>query len=248
MRPPAFGWLNRPGLAGGVDKTGERAGELLDLDFGSVEFGSVTSQPLPGSNPGLKALILAIATVSRKKRPKTAIGIGLGLPSDLPAEALAEEWLQGLGLLVEVPPVVDYLSLNLSAAANRRFVGEDLRPVLFDALAKVAHWRSTQNADGRLQLAVKLPLEAAAGLVPVMQHAGVGQLTVVMSDTLERSVGLTLLRQLSLVARDMRIVAVGGIRSAADRLEMLNAGCAGVQVHRLFMAEGPATPSLLLTC
>lgn len=42
MRQPAFGWLNRPGLAGGIDKTGERADELLGLGFGSVEFGSVT--------------------------------------------------------------------------------------------------------------------------------------------------------------------------------------------------------------
>lgn len=248
MRHPEFGWLSRPGLAGGIDKTGERALELLELDFGSVEFGSVTTQPLPGSNPGLQALIRAIATVSRKKRPKIAIGIGLGLPPDLPVEALGDEWLQGLGLLAELPPVVDYLSLNLSAAANRRFVGEELRTVLLDALAQVAHCRRRQLSDGRPQLAVKLPLEAAAGLLPAIRQAGVGQLTVVISDALERSVGLAMLRQLSSAASGVRIVAVGGIRSAADRLEMLNAGCAGVQVHRLFVAEGSATPGLLLTC
>jgi dihydroorotate dehydrogenase len=248
MMHPAFGWLNRPGLAGGIDKTGERADELLGLGFGSVEFGSVTSQSLPGSNPGLKALILAIATVSRKKRPKTAIGIGLGLPPDLPAEALADEWLQGLGLLAEAPPVVDYLSLNLSAAANRRFVGEDLRPVLLDALAQVAHWRHRQSSVDRPQLAVKLPLEAAIRLVPAIEQAGVGQMTVVISDAQARPVGLVMLRQLCAAAPGVRIVAVGGIRNATDRLKMLNAGCAGVQVHRLFVAEGAATPGLLLTC
>ena len=247
MMRPGFGWLNRPGLAGGIDKTGERAAELLALDFGSVEFGSVTRLPLPGSNPGLQALILAIATVSRKKRPKTAIGIGLGLPPDLPAEALADEWLQGLGLLAELPPVPDYLSLNLSAAANRRFVGADLRPVLLDALAQVAQWRQKQSPVDRPQLAVKLPLEAAIGLVPAIRQAGVGQMTVVIPDAQPRRVGLLMLRQLCSAASGMRIVAVGGIRNATDRLEMLNAGCAGVQVHRLFVAEGAATPGLLLT-
>lgn len=248
MRQPAFGWLNRPGLAGGIDKTGERADELLGLGFGSVEFGSVTRQPLPGSNPGLEALILAIATVSRKKRPKTAIGIGLGLPPDLPAEALADEWLQGLGLLADLPPVLDYLSLNLSAAANRRFVGPDLRPVLLDALAQVAHWRHRQSPADRPQLAVKLPLEAAIGLVPAIRQAGVGQMTVVISDGQARPVALVMLRQLCAAAPGLRIVAVGGIRNATERLKMLNAGCAGVQVHRLFVAAGAATPGLLLTC
>lgn len=248
MRQPAFGWLNRPGLAGGIDKTGERADELLGLGFGSVEFGSVTRQPLPGSNPGLEALILAIATVSRKKRPKTAIGIGLGLPPDLPAEGLADEWLQGLGLLAELPLVPDYLSLNLSAAANRRFVGPDLRPVLLDALAQVAHWRHRQTTADRPQLAVKLPLEAAIGLIPAIRQAGVGQMTVVISDGQARPVALVMLRQLCAAAQGVRIVAVGGIRNATERLKMLNAGCAGVQVHRLFVAEGAATPGLLLTC
>lgn len=248
MMHPEFGWLSRPGLAGGIDKTGERALELLALDFGSIEFGSVTTQPLPGSNPGLQALIRAIATVSRKKRPKTAIGIGLGLPPDLPVEALADEWLQGLALLAEAPPVVDYLSLNLSAAANRRFVSPDLRPVLLDALARVGQWRQMQSLVDSPQLAVKLPLDAAIGLVPAIRQAGVGQMTAVIPDAQLRRVGLLMLRQLCSAASGVRIVAVGGIRSAADRLEMLNAGCAGVQVHRLFVAEGSATPGLLLTC
>lgn len=248
MMDPEFGWLSRPGLAGGIDKTGERALELLALNFGSIEFGSVTTQPLPGSNPGLQALIQAIATVSRKKRPKTAIGIGLGLPPDLPVEALADEWLQGLALLAEAPPVVDYLSLNLSAAANRRFVGPDLRPVLLDALARVGQWRQMQSLVDSPQLAVKLPLDAAIGLVPAIRQAGVGQMTAVIPDAQPRRVGLLMLRQLCSAASGVRIVAVGGIRSAADRLEMLNAGCAGVQVHRLFVAEGSATPGLLLTC
>jgi len=248
MRAAAFDWLRRPGLAGGIDKTGERAEELLGLGFGSVEFGSVTCRPILGSNPGLTALILQIATVAPKKRAKTAIGIGLGLPPDLPPEALADEWLQGIRLLSELPPVVDYLSLNLTATANRRFVGQDLRQVLLDALEQVAHFRGGLGATGRPQLAVKLPLEAAAGLVPAMLQAGVGQLTVAMSEADEHSVALVRLRQLCLLGRDMRVVAVGGIRSAEDRLEMLNAGCAGVQVHRLFVAEGAATPRLLLTC
>lgn len=241
-----FQWLSRPGLAGGIDKSGERAAELLGLGFGSVEFGSVTGLPLAASNPGLAALIGRIATVDPEKRAKTAVGISLGLPPDLPAPALVGEWRRALGLLAEAPPVVDYLSLNLSAAANRRFVGEALRPILLEALAAVAEWRAGQGE--RPQLAVKLPLEAAAELSSACRAAGIGQLTVVIPDSLERSAGLAQLKALCALIRPARVVAVGGLRSAADRQEALNAGCAGVQVHRLFLAQGAATPVLLLTC
>lgn len=255
----AFAWLHRPGLAGGIDKTGETAGELLAMGFGSVEFGSVTVAPLAGSNPGLAALIarLAIlgrdglaapagsAAVNRKKRPKSAIGIGLGLPPELPAEGLADQWLEALHRLAEGPAVADYLSLNLSAAANRRFLGEALRDELLAGLRAVAGFRRHRPAGGQPRLAVKLPVAAVPGLWPALRQAGVEQLTVVLPDGGEGLAGLRPACQL-LAADGGRVVAVGGIRSAADYRAALAAGASGVQVHRLFVAEGAATVARLV--
>lgn len=250
----AFAWLGRPGLAGGIDKSGERAGELLALGFGSVEFGSVTVAPLPGSNPGLAALLGRLAgvgggwpgagapaaAVNGKKGPKSAIGIGLGLPPELPPEGLADQWLEALHRLAEGPAVADYLSLNLSAAANRRFLGEALRDELLAGLRAVAGFRRHQSAGGQPRLAMKLPVEAVPGLWPALCQAGVEQLTVVLPDGGERLAGLRqVCRQVA--ADGGRVVAVGGIRSAADYQAVLAAGAGGGQVHRLFIAQGPAT-------
>jgi dihydroorotate dehydrogenase len=233
-------------LAGGIDKTGERAGELLGLGFGSVEFGSVTVAPLAGSNPGLSALLERIATVHREKQPKTAIGIGLGLPPDLPPTQLAAEWLDGLRLLAEAPPVADYLSLNLSAAANRRFVGGDLRPILLDALAAVADFRREQGGRQPPFLALKLPVDAVPGLWPALVAAGLDQLTVVLPEGAGRLESLARVGALAASGEGPVLVAVGGIRSATDRLAVLAAGASGVQVHRLFVMHGDVTPDLLL--
>ena len=252
---PGLSWLTRPGLAGGIDKTGERAGELLGLGFGSVEFGSVTVAPLVGSNPGLRALLERIAipqgyflrgAVHREKQPKTAIGIGLGLPPDLPPARLAAEWLAGLHLLAEAPPVADYLSLNLSAAANRRFVGGDLRPILLDALAAVADFRRGQGDCQRSFLALKLPVDAVPVLWPALLAAGLDQLTVVLPDGPGRLESLAQVATLAASGEGPVLVAVGGIRSATDRLAVLAAGASGVQVHRLFVMHGDVTPDLLL--
>lgn len=244
MKTPPW-WLDRPGLAGGIDKTGERAAELLSLGFGCVEFGSVTVQPLAGSNPGLAGLLRQLATVDREKSPKTAIGIGLGLPPDLPPAGLAAEWLAGLRLLAEMPPLADYLSLNLSAAANRRFVGPDLRPDLLAGLAAVARFRAARAALKHPHLAVKLALEAAEVLWPALLAAGVDQLTVVLPEGGESTAGLARVCRLG-VGQGPVVVAVGGIRHAADRLAALAAGACEVQVHRLFASHGAATPGLLL--
>lgn len=252
-------WLDRPGLAGGIDKTGERAAELLGLGFGSVEFGSVTVRPLAESNPGLGALLARLATqrmdllpgaVNRKKCLKTAIGIGLGLPPTLPPEQLADEWLAGLRLLAEAPPVADYVSLNLSAAANRRFVGVELQPWLLAALAAVACFRRQQAPAQRPQLAVKLPVDAAPGLWPALLAAGVGQLTVVLPEDVRRFDSLARLRELAAETATEKggpaLVAVGGIVNAPSRQQALAAGAKEIQVHRLFTLAGAATPELLM--
>lgn len=242
-------------MAGGIDKTGERAGELLGLGFGSVEFGSVTVAPLSGSNPGLSALLERIAipqgyflrgAVHREKQPKTAIGIGLGLPPDLPPTRLATEWLAGLRLLAESPPVADYLSLNLSAAANRRFVGGDLRPILLDALAAVADFRSGQEANQRPFLALKLPVDAAPGLWPTLVAAGFDQLTVVLPEGAGRLESLARVSTLAASGEGPVLVAVGGIRDAVGRQAVCAAGAREVQVHRLFAEAGAATLGRLL--
>ncbi len=90
-----------------------------------------------------------------------------------------------------------------------------------------------------MPLAVKLPAHDAARLWPALAAAGVDQLTVVLPD----NVGLAALSAVG--AGGLRLVAVGGIGSAADVQAARAAGADGIQVHRLFLSHGPATPALL---
>lgn len=226
---PAFWWLARPGLAGGIDKTGERADELLGLGFGSIEFGSVLADDLPA--------LLGRLAPRRPAFSASAIGIGLGLPPELPPAALGTEWLRGLDCMAESEGVADYLSLNLSAAANRRFLTPSLRGALDDALAELAACRHALP----LPLAVKLPVADAARLGPALVAAGVDQLTVVLPDV----GGSAALAAARVAVPCSRIVAVGGIASAADVQAARAAGADGIQVHRLFLSHGTATPALL---
>jgi dihydroorotate dehydrogenase len=229
MSRRAFPWHARPGLAGGIDKDGSRAAELLAMGFGSVEFGSVLPE---------HAAAVAVRLAAARHEHRAAIGVGLGLAPDMPAEQLSAAWLQGLETL---GPVADYLSFNLSAAANRRFLLPEHHFRLVQACRAVAAQRDAQAAAcGRyLPLALKLPLGDSGASLPTAAAIGAFDLlTVVLPD------GAGRFSRLAELADQLdggpALVAVGGIRSAADAAAARTAGAAGVQVHRLFVEQGAA--------
>lgn len=233
MAEVALPWLRRPGLAGGIDKDGSRAVELLRLGFGSVEFGSVTMQAVAGYHAGMAVLVDRLSQLDRSAPGRTAIGIGLGQPPEATAETLADEWQAGLAA---VWPVADYVSLNLSAKANQRFLEQEHRACLIAALRTVANCRDRLAEAGRnVALAVKMPLREAASLLETLGDFRFEQLTVVLPDSGERFPALA--RLAAMTARPA-LVAVGSIRSAADIADARAAGAAGVQVHRLFVEQG----------
>ena len=245
LAPSPATWLQRPGLAGGIDQDGGRAAELLGHGFGSVEFGSVTAQPLPGHNVGVAALVQALKNAlaaapqsAPQGRAPCAVGIGLGVPAAVALEHVAAQWLAGFAAAAEV---AHYVSLNLSARAHQRLLEPAGLAVLGAAFVAVAtlrdqtHQLGREGQHGAVRLAIKLPgtHPGASTAAALALAAGIDQLTVVLPDTGERWACLSALRQQ--VGPGPDLVAVGGIRCRAD---VDRARASGVQVHRLFTAQG----------
>lgn len=241
MSPTTFPWHARPGLAGGIDKDGTRAAELLGLGFGSVEFGTVAVGPRAGAE--LAALRARLAALPARAPGATAIGIGLGQPADAAPRTLAACWLAGL---YGAWDVADYLSFNLSARACAPLREPARLPLVEAALRAVTAARA--GLPRRVPLALKFRLEAAEEAPPAVAlaaaAAGFDLLTAVLPDHPGR---LPRLRALSgLVPAGPTVVAVGGIRHATDVADVRRAGAAGVQVHRVFAESGAAClPQLL---
>lgn len=238
----------RPGLAGGIDRDGSRAAELLAAGFGSVEFGTVTPEPEPGRQPGVAALVQRLAALGHRLpdcQNRTLIGIGLGLGRGAAPGALAAHWLAGLRAAW---PVADYLSFNLSAAAYRPLLGPEHAALLAAALAAVARERERLAAKEQrpVALALKLPLESQL-LSPAAQMALAVGFDVVIPVLPQRPERFDWLHAWSQrIADAAQLVAVGGIRSSADVRAALAAGATGIQVHSVFVEQGSAClPPLL---
>lgn len=240
--------LPRLGLAGGIDRDGSRAAELLAAGFGSVEFGTVTPDPEPGRHPGVALLAQRLAALGPRlpATPNSAlIGIGLGLGQHAAPAALGAHWLAGLQAAA---PVADYLSFNLSAAANRPLLGPEHAALLAAALATVADAREQLAAGGRrrVALALKLPLEgpSLSAAAQMAVAAGFDAVIAVLPQRPERLDWLQAWAQR--IDAAAQLVAVGGIRSSADVRAALDAGASGIQVHSVFAEQGSAClPPLL---
>lgn len=239
MNSAPFHWGRRPGLAGGIDKSGRQAAALLGAGFAAVEFGTVTPHPVPGQQPGVAALAAELARCT--PRGDSAIGIGLGMTPGAPPPALHDDWLYGLQ---QAAPVADYLSCNLSARAYRPLLAAEHDALLRQVLTAMVRERDRLAAASgrRLALALKMPL-ASVRLAVAAATAGFDALILVQPDA---TPGAMTLRGLAhQLHGGPALIAVGGIRHAADVRAALAAGAHGVQVHRLFAELGPACLALL---
>lgn len=236
----------RPGLAGGIDKDGRRAMELLAAGFGSVEFGTVTPQPEAGGNPGVAQLAARLRTLAPRHADASRIGIGIGMGSTAAPDSLATDWLSGLELAWGA---ADYLSFNLSARAYRPLLAPSHLPLLLRAFEAVTAERDRLRGDDTLlPLTLKVPLGTddpfPLALAVAAAEAGFDMLTAVLPDSPARLDRLNLLA--ARLPRQTILLAVGGIRNGADIRAALAAGAHGVQVHRVFAELGAAClPALL---
>jgi dihydroorotate dehydrogenase len=232
-------WCARPGLAGGIDKDGSRAIELLSSGFGSVEFGTVTPQAEPDHNPGVAALVARLSALDRSSANRAVIGVSLGAGINSPPAVLAEEWLAGMRAAW---PVADYLCFNLSARAYRPLLEEKHTALLVNAISTIMQERTVLvgQTGRRFALALKFPLDIAAEHWPDMLKTIAGMaldsLIAVLPETPGR---LNVLNQFASLDRGATmLVAVGGIRTANDVRAVLQAGAEGIQVHGAFVEHG----------
>ncbi|HQT71868.1 MAG TPA: hypothetical protein PLE48_15800 [Thiobacillus sp.] len=234
--------LPRVGLAGGIDRDGSRAAELLTAGFGSVEFGTVAPDLESGHLSSVSLLTQRLAALGPRLRAvqgSALIGVGLGLAQGAELTALDAHWLAGLQVAW---PVADYLSFNLSAAANRPLLTAPYAGLLTRTLAAVANEREWLTVDSRRRVALtlKLPLEGPSlpAAAQMALAAGFDALIVVLPQRPERLDWLHAWAQC--IDTETQLVAVGGIRSGTDVRAALDAGASGIQVHRVFTEQGSA--------
>lgn len=251
-----MGWpqaANPLWLAAGIDRSGERAGELLALGFGGVDFGTVTPAACERF-PAATALAARLAPFARRAAPtaaRTLVGVNLGIQPGRPLDA-ARDWMLGI---VACAPVADCLTLNLSGETAAPLRAEAAMPQLLRGLRTARRTLdASADASGRDNAAPALAVKAAIDLIStrlagIVDSAVPDALVCVLDDCGEAS----LEKLAALVARlaafgstAPRLLAVGGISDPGALRAALAAGASAVQIHAAFVERGAAAIGQIL--
>lgn len=194
----------------------------------------------------------------RRRRPKTVIGVNIGKSRVVEVDDATADYVESATLLA---PLADYLAVNVSSPNTPGLRGlqavETLAPLL----------RAVKQAAGRTPLLVKIApdlpddeisaiarLAVAEGLDGIIAHnttigreglqtdaaiveaAGAGGL----SGAPLRARSLDVLHVVrAAVPSDFCVISVGGVETASDVRERLDAGATLVQGYTAFLYRGP---------
>jgi len=214
------------------------------------------------NNHGAEAMARRLGALGRRPGP---VGVNLGKGKDTPLERAAEDYLAGVDVL---GPLADYVVLNASSPNTpglRQLQQSDLLRHLLSAVRT----RLETVAPGKplfLKIAPDLALEEVDAIVEVALEVSIAGL-ICTNTTLARPgvegplaaetgglsgaplapLALATLRRATHAARGrLALWASGGVFSADDVLQRLEAGADLVQVYTAFVYEGPLLVPRLL--
>ncbi|MDB6079498.1 MAG: aldolase-type tim barrel [Akkermansiaceae bacterium] len=212
------------------------------------------------NNPGIAA---GVANVRLSKSFQGVVGFNIGKNKDTPNENAADDYLT---CLREAYPVADYIVVNLSSPNTpglRDLQGEEASAKLLEQLKKEQE-RLAKEHGKTVPLLFKIapdlkPLHVR-GLARVFLEGGLDGL-IATNTTLDRAPvaghpraneagglsGRPLTARSTGIIRAFAgefggripIIGVGGISSAADAVEKIEAGASLVQIYSAFIFQGP---------
>lgn len=209
------------------------------------------------NNQGTAAAVPRIER-ARMKRHRPVIGANIGKSRVTEVEDATQDYVWSAQRLA---PIADYLAVNVSSPNTPGLRGlqelEMLEPLLgavreaagdTPMLVKIAPDMGDEQIDGIVALALKLGLDGIIATNTTVSREG---LSAPQSDVEELGAGglsgeplrdrsLEVLRRIRQTApADFCVISVGGVTTAEDVLERLDAGATLVQGFTAFIYEGP---------
>lgn len=240
---------NPVGLAAGFDRDGKLAGWLAPAGFGFVEIGTINVDSEAVSDTELAR----IGRTLRKARTRSGacsnpahrqlLGISLGSMWETLDERTVADYLRGMEVLW---PYADYLAINLSRPGSPgRTLPADpavLRFLLENI--KQGHAALAERYESQVPIVVKAAIERrrektippSVFLARELEFDGV---LVAFERWPSRQEVIECISELRASIHPLSLIIVGGIRTADDARQTLDAGADLVQLFSGFVEQGP---------
>src|SRR6266568_898647 len=248
VRVMGLDFPNPVGLAAGLDKDGEHLDALAALGFGFVEVGAVTPRAQPGNpKPRLFRLSKAGALINRlgfnnrgadilvenlrRSSYRGIVGVNIGKNSDTPNERAHEDYI---ACLRKVYAHASFVTANISSPNTKDLRSLQQADGLDALLASLTAERVTaRGIDAVIATNTTVSREGVAHLPASREQGGLSG-----APLKARATAVVAKLRRALPAR-VTIIGVGGIASAADAREKLDAGASLVQLYTALVYRGP---------
>ena len=225
------------GLAAGFDKRGTLYPALPGLGFGFAEIGSVIPRPEPGRSPGLAAVMQRLECY-RAPHP-IPLGVSISMNRATPLKQIPLDYLDCLQKLWRY---ADYITLNLGVRAGPDLHLPENRGMLHSVFSAIKRERwALASVDGR-RVPIAVKIDQGRGdtqdLIDCVRDHGFDGLILSGEGKGDTSARLAALERWALQDA-LPIISVGGIRTALDARDRLNAGAALLQVYTGMVQSGP---------
>ncbi|WP_308491174.1 quinone-dependent dihydroorotate dehydrogenase [Microbacterium terrisoli] len=210
------------------------------------------------NNRGAAAAAARLAKLRRSPRPRSVIGVNIGKSRVVDVADATADYVRSATLLA---PLADYLAVNVSSPNTPGLRGlqavQTLRPLLQavkdaagttpllvkiapdlpdDEIAAIASMAVEEGLAGIIVTNTTISREGLISDPAVVAAAGAGGL----SGAPLKQRALAVLRQVrAVVPAHFAVIAVGGVETAADVQERLEAGADLVQGYTAFLYRGP---------
>jgi dihydroorotate dehydrogenase len=210
------------------------------------------------NNAGAEAAAKRLEKLRRRLRRRAVVGVNIGKSRVVDVSEATADYVRSATLLA---PLADYLVVNVSSPNTPGLRGlqavETLRPLLsavHDAagatplLVKIAPDLPDDEVEAVARLAVDLGLDGLIATNTTISRAGLSTPPAVVAAAGEGGLSGAPLRERSLavlrrvravVPADFCVVSVGGVETAGDVRERLDAGADLVQGYTAFLYRGP---------
>lgn len=235
---------NPVGLAAGFDRDGKLASRLNTAGFGFIEIGTINVNSEIDSDDKLANIVRNLRHSNNQSIIQPLLGISLGSLRNIIDDHTVADYLQGMEIVWHYS---DYIVINLSrpgssvrSEANNK---AELR-VLLEKI-KQGHTELCEKQCNHVPMVIKVAIEyenrkTLPETLIIAYELEFDGLLIAFENWPSSVDVIATVCEISALTNQLPLIVVGGIKTADDVLQILNAGANLVQCYTLLVDQGPA--------
>jgi dihydroorotate dehydrogenase len=235
---------NPVGLAAGFDRDGKLASRLITAGFGFVEVGTINVNSEIDSDDKLANIVHNLRHSKKQSTNQALLGVSLGSLRNIIDDHTVADYLHGMEIVWHYS---DYIVINLSrpGSSMRSETDNNTESRILLERIKQRHTELCEKYSSHVPAIIKVAIEyenrkTLPETLIIANELEFDGLLIAFENWPSSGDVIATVREISALTNQLPLIVVGGIKTADDALQILNAGANLVQCYTLLVEQGSA--------